>query len=134
MSQQLNPYITFPGNCTEAMQFYADALGGTLTVTSFREFGMEMDGVMHASLDTDTGFHIFACDDMPGMSAPYTPGNNIQISLSGDESEPLRAAWAALTEGADVTMPLEPAPWGDDYGQFIDKFGITWHMSIAPAG
>lgn len=29
MSQQLNPYITFDGNCAEAMDFYAAALGGT---------------------------------------------------------------------------------------------------------
>ena len=27
MAQQLNPYITFEGNCAEAMAFYAQALG-----------------------------------------------------------------------------------------------------------
>ncbi|MFT3875970.1 MAG: VOC family protein [Propioniciclava sp.] len=133
MSQILNPYLTFPGTCADAMRFYADALGGTLTLTTFRESGMDMDGVMHASVDTESGFHLFASDDMPGMGPEYVHGNNIQISLSGDEPEPLRAIWAALGEGGQTVVPLEVAPWGDEYGQLIDRFGIAWHLNITPA-
>lgn len=132
MSQQLNPYLTFKGDCAEAMAFYADALGGTLTLTTFRESGMDADGVMHASVDTDAGFHLFASDDMPGMGPVYVHGNDIQISIAGDEPDVLRGYWAGLTDGGQVTVPLAPAPWGDEYGQFIDRFGITWHMNITP--
>ncbi len=40
MSMQLIPYLTFPGNAEEAMRFYADVLGGEVSITTFKEFGM----------------------------------------------------------------------------------------------
>jgi PhnB protein len=131
MAQQLNPYITFDGTCSEAMDFYAAALGGTVQKMSFRDTGYDVDGIMHANLETPTGFHIFASDTAPGMGMNFTPGNNLQISLSGDDAEALRGYWAALGEGGQVMMPLERQMWGDDYGMLVDKFGILWHVNIA---
>ncbi len=46
MSLQLNPYITFPGTCSEAMECYASVLGGSPQVMTFRDAGMAVDGVM----------------------------------------------------------------------------------------
>lgn len=130
MSQQLNPYLTFEGNCAEAMDFYASVLGGTPTVNTFRESGMEADGVMHAALETPSGFHLFASDTMEGMG-PVQHGNNVQISLSGDDAEALRSYWEGLSQGGQVLVPLERQMWGDDYGLVIDRFGIQWHVNIA---
>ena len=67
MAQQLNPYLTFAGNAAEAMAFYAAALGGTVRVMTFRDSGMDLDGVMHAALETPQGFHLYARDIAPGM-------------------------------------------------------------------
>ncbi len=130
MAQQLNPYITFDGNCAEAMDFYAAALGGTVEAMTFRQSGMDVDGIMHAALVTPAGFHIFASDTMSGMM-PFQPGNTMQVSLSGDEADALRGYWDALAEGGQVMMPLERQMWGDDYGMLVDKFGILWHVNIA---
>lgn len=130
MAQQLNPYITFEGNCAEAMDFYASALGGTLSVMSFRDSGMDVDGVMHAALETPAGFHLFASDTVEGMGE-LQKGNNVQVSLSGDDADALRGYWDALSAGGQVIMPLERQMWGDDYGQLVDRFGIHWHVNIA---
>ena len=134
MAQQLNPYITFNGNCAEAMDFYASVLGGTPDVSTFREFGMEADGVMHASLDTPAGFHLFASDFVEGMGEPLQQGNNLQVSISGDDSDALRGYWEGLSDGSQVLMPLERQPWGDDYGLLVDRFGVQWHVNIAGDG
>ena len=54
---QLNPYLNFPGNTREAMEFYQKVLGGKLDVQTFGEApGMEVppgyeDKVIHAMLD-----------------------------------------------------------------------------------
>ncbi|MBK7722604.1 MAG: VOC family protein [Austwickia sp.] len=133
MAQQLNPYITFDGNCAEAMAFYAAVLGGTVQTMTFRDAGMDEDGVMHAALATPTGFHLYASDTAGEMSAPYTVGNNVQVSLSGDEAEALRGYWEALSDGADIIMPMERQMWGDEYGLLSDRFGILWHVNIAGA-
>ena len=28
-------------------------------------------------------------------------------------------------------MPLEPQVWGDVFGMFADKYGVTWMVNIA---
>jgi PhnB protein len=132
MTSRLNPYITFAGNAREAMEFYRSALGGELATSTFAEFGNagpDGDKIMHANLETPDGFTLMASDTPPGMDAPA--GNNIAISLSGDESDKLRGYWERLTEGAQVTMPLERQVWGDEFGQLTDKFGIQWMVNIA---
>ena len=133
MAQQLNPYLTFDGTCAEAMAFYADALGGTTSVMTFRDSGMDADGIMHAALETPAGFHLFASDAVEGMGEPFHPGNNVQVSLSGDDEEALDGYWNALAEGAQILVPLERQMWGDTYGLLVDRFGIQWHVNIGDA-
>ena len=132
MAMRLNPYLSFPGNAREAMEFYADVLGGNLTINTFGEYGMEgpgADGVMHAMFETDAGFALMASDLPPG-SDEYQPGTNIAISLSGDDEAALRGYWDRLSEGAEITMPLEKQVWGDTFGMCVDRFGTNWMVNI----
>ncbi|MFV0428229.1 MAG: VOC family protein [Arachnia sp.] len=133
MAVQLNPYLTFEGSCAAAIDFYAQALGGVPAVSTFREFGLDTDGVMHAALDTPDGFHIFASDMVEGMGPKLIPGNDMQMSISGDDDAKLRGFWDALSDGGEIVMPLERQPWGADYGLFVDRFGVSWHVNITPA-
>jgi PhnB protein len=135
MTSRLNPYITFSGNAREAMEFYQSALGGELAMNTFGEFGNtgpDEDKIMHANLETPDGFTLMASDTPPGMEES-TDTSNIAVSLSGDDTEKLRGYWNQLSEGAKVTMPLERQVWGDEFGQFTDKFGIQWMVNIAGA-
>ena len=132
MTSRLNPYITFAGNARQAMEFYQSALGGELAMNTFAEFGNDgpdRDKIMHANLETPDGFTLMASDTPPGMEE--ASGNNIAVSLSGDDNDKLRGYWDQLTEGAKVTMPLERQVWGDEFGQFTDRFGIQWMVNIA---
>ena len=109
MTSRLNPYISFPGSARDAMEFYHGVFGGDLTVSTFGEFGTEdaglADKVMHAMLLTDNGLTLMASDLAPGME--YTPGNNITVSLSGDDGDELRGYWQKLSTDGEITMPLE---------------------------
>jgi len=134
MQTKLNPYISFKDNAREAMEFYKAAFGGNLTLSTFKEGGMppnpnEEDKIMHAMLETDNGITFMGADTPDSMG--YVPGANISMSLSGDNEDELRGYWDKLTEGGMVTQPLEKAPWGDTFGMFNDKFGISWMMNIA---
>lgn len=59
-------------------------------------------------------------------------GGTVCISGEG-EADRLRAYWNALKEGAQVTVPLERQPWGDEFGQLVDRFGVTWMVDIGDA-
>ena len=132
MTSRLNPYISFSDNARQAMEFYQSVFGGDLRVNTFGEFGSDdagiADQVMHAMLETPSGYTIMASDTPPNMTV--TPGDNITISLSGDDRDLLRGYWKKLTRTGEVTMPLEKQMWGDEFGQCRDKFGIAWMVNI----
>jgi PhnB protein len=133
MASRLNPYISFDGTAREAMEFYKDVFGGELTISTFGEFGQAdtpiADKIMHAQLETKSGYTLMASDTPPGMD--FTPGGNITISLSGEDEDDLRGYWEKLSDGGTVTMPLEKQMWGDIFGQCVDRFGIAWMVNIA---
>ena len=35
-----------------------------------------------------------------------------------------------LSDGGDVTMPMQKQAWGDEFGMVTDKFGIPWLVNI----
>ena len=132
MATRLNPYISFKDNARDVMEFYKSIFGGTLTTSTFGEFGeqdpAQANKVMHSQLETDSGYTLMAADTPPGQE--YNPGTNISVSLSGDDGDELRGYWEQLSDGGTVAVPLEKQMWGDEFGMCIDRFGITWLVNI----
>jgi PhnB protein len=132
MASRLNPYISFENTARQAMEFYRDVFGGNLTMNTFGEFGQadspDADKIMHSQLETDNGFTLMASDTPAGMQR--NSGDNITISLSGDDTDALRGYWEKLSGGGTVTMPLEKQMWGDEFGMCTDKFGVPWMVNI----
>ena len=102
MPSRLNPYISFGGNAREAMEFYKDVFGGELSINTFADFGQAdtpfADKIMHGQLETSSGFTLMAADTPPGME--YNPGDNVAVSLSGDDEDELRGYWDKLSRAA----------------------------------
>lgn len=134
MTTRLNPYLSFRDSARDAMNFYQSVFGGELTVSTFAEMQAsedtaEQDKVMHAQLMTEDGLVLMASDTPNGME--LNPGNNISVSLSGEDDAELHGYWDKLTDGGTVTMPLERAPWGDSFGMCLDRYAVMWMVNIA---
>jgi PhnB protein len=132
VASRLNPYISFPGNAREAMEFYERVFGGTLTLSTFGEFAPDApnpDQIMHGNLETDRGLTLMGADYPPGVEPD--PGNNMAVSLSGDDADELRGYWGKLSDAGTVTIPLEKQMWGDEFGMCTDQFGISWMVNIS---
>ncbi|MCB2376404.1 VOC family protein [Hymenobacter sp. BT635] len=126
---QLSPYLTFNGNCREAMTFYHQCLGGELQVQTFAETPAAghvtpdaQHGVMHACLSSES-LVLFGSD--AGMQQ-VTPGNSVALALNFSSPEGIAAAFASLGQGGSVTMPLEDTFWGATFGMLTDRFGTNW--------
>ena len=134
MQTKLNPYVSFKSNTREAIQFYQSVFGGKLTMSTFKEFQASQDPsednlIMHAELETENGMTLMASDTPARME--YRPGNNISLSLSGDNEAELTAYFQKLSAGGMITMPLTKAMWGDMFGMCTDKFGVGWLVNIS---
>ena len=136
MGSRLNPYLSFREEARSAMELYESVFGGEVTRSTFGEMNMsedpaEADKIMHSQLVTPGGMVLMAADTPNSME--HTPGNAYSVSLSGENDAELRGYWQRLSDGGTVTVPLEPAPWGDSFGMCVDKFGVSWMVNIAGA-
>lgn len=139
MSLRLNPYLTFTGDTRAALSFYHETLGGELTISTFADFQApvpeeEADKVMHGQLSAPNGLVILASDGGVMDRVPRQLGNpQVEVAILGnaetDEKE-ARGWFEGLSQGGEVTMPLDKAPWGDVFGSFTDKFGIRWMINL----
>jgi PhnB protein len=133
VSSRLNPYIGFDDKARQALEFYKDVFGGTLTLSTFGEFGSpesaDADKIMHGQLETEAGYTLMAADTPSGMERNV--GDNITVSLSGDDADELRSYFSKLSESGTVTVPLEKQMWGDEFGMCLDRFGIPWMVNIS---
>ena len=129
--KSLNPYLTFNGDCAEAMNYYKNILGGELRIQRFGDVPDQStvetaDLIMHSELIVDN-IHIMASDTMPGQKVDF--GNNITLNISlTDEAEQTRI-YEALVAGGRVTMPLQNTFWGARFGMLVDKFGNSWMLN-----
>jgi PhnB protein len=132
MTSRLNPYISFDGDARQAMEFYEQVFGGTLHMNTFGEYGMadspDADKIMHAMLETSSGFTLMGADTPSGMQ--FEAGKRISVSLSGDDGDELRGYWEKLSSNGTVAMPLEKQMWGDEFGMCTDSFGVDWLVNI----
>lgn len=129
---QINPYLSFNGNCEEVLAFYQNVFNGEVTALNRYE-GAPMpvpdhykNKVLHASLEFE-GNTLMMCDAMPGSET--RAGNNFSISLSMNEVMTMNKIFDHLSTEGTITMPLQDTFWGARFGMIRDKFGINWMVN-----
>ncbi|MCD7971852.1 MAG: VOC family protein [Candidatus Azobacteroides sp.] len=135
---KLEPYVRYNGNCMEAFGFYKSVLGGEFVYVMRHKDNPEKDHplakedeekILHIALPVGDTVVLMGADTTSDM--PANVGNNITLSLSIQEEEEVKRIFNGLSEGGNVTMPLQKTFWADLYGEFTDKFGINWLVSRA---
>ena len=126
----LTPYLLFEGKCHEAMEFYKTCFDGELTVLKVKDSPakdrmpeIQQDKVLNARL-TKGNLEISASDWLRADRTPIR-GNMVCLYLRGGTSPELSALFEKLSEGAQVTDPLEQQFHGY-YGALNDKFSVRW--------
>jgi PhnB protein len=134
MMTLLNPYLTFNGNCREAMTFYKECLGGELILQTIGEspMGEQMppnmkDAILHSSL-TKGELILMATDCVPDNG--LIKGNSVSLCLNFDSEEEIRTCYEKLSAGGRATNPLEQTFWGAIFGGLTDKFGNHWLLNF----
>ena len=134
----VNPYLTFNGNCEEAFNFYKSVFGGEFPfIGRFKDMPagdfqvQESDGekIMHVSLPIGQGTVLMGSDTSESCGQPTTIGNNFSISINTESEAEATELFNGLSEGGQVTMPLDKVFWGAYFGMLTDRFGINWMVN-----
>ncbi len=124
----INTYLTFDGNCREAMTFYAKCLGGELQIMTFADMPGNppselKDKVMHAKVGSGTNIVMASDND---VQTKLQPGNNFSICINCESLEEIDRVYAALSEKGTQISPLQDTFWRARFGILKDQFGIQW--------
>jgi len=131
---KFEPYLTFGGNCEEAMNYYKDILNGEFVVlmrysdtqsptSGDTEIGNK---IMHVTLKFSDC--ILKASDR--MDMIVKKGNAYHLSVSIDDEEKAYTIFKNLANDGRVEMPFDAVFWGGKFGSLVDKFGIQWMISF----
>lgn len=134
---QLNAYLSFDGQCAEAMKFYSDVLGGKLdAMISYSEMPSEQPcppshagRIMHAYL-SHPDFALMAGDTPPGVA--YEGMKGVMMTLTYESVADARRVFESLADGGTVTMPLGETFWTETFGMVTDRYGTGWGVNGGP--
>ncbi len=135
---QLNPYLTFNGQCEAAFKFYERCLGGKITAmiphagTPAEQHvpPERLNKIMHARLTVNDQV-------LMGSDAPpdrYQQPKGISVSLQIKDPNDADRTFKALSENGTVQMPIQETFWALRFGMFVDQFGIPWMINCEKAG
>ena len=135
---QINPYLTFNGNCKEAFEFYAQVLGGKINAM-LPHAGTPAEGsvpaewgekIMHAHMSI--GSTVLMASDAPPQHYPGAP-RGFSINIAVEKVEDAERMFQQLSEGGKVHMPLAKTFWAERFGMLVDKFDIPWMINCEGA-
>lgn len=133
----INSYLTFNGNCREAMTFYKKCLGGKLTLQTVGESPLAgkmppqmKESILHATLTRD-GL-VLTGSDMVSEKG-LIKGNAVSLLLNCSSEEEIRTSYSNLSAGGQATHPLEDTFWGTLFGDLTDKYGNHWLLHFDKA-
>lgn len=133
MPRGLQVHLNFPGNCREAMTFYAEVTGGHLEAAlTYGETPMAAevpaewhDRIAHASLNI-RGHRLMGAD-MQGDC--YQVPQGTQLFLDYEDVERAAEVFRRLSEGGRVMMPFEATFWAKGFGMATDRFDVPWMVA-----
>ena len=137
----INPYLTFPGNCEEAFNFYKSVFGGEFTkIVRFKDLSSaefpvpenEANKIMTIALPIGKNNVLLANDVPEFMGRVNESENRSKIVVSAESKEEADKIFNGLSAGGDVEGPIGEGPWGTYAGMFRDKYGIEWIIEFDP--
>ena len=132
--EPITPYLNFNGNAAEALAFYSKVFNGEVVFQqTYGDSPMEgskewKNKIMHATFQA--GSLTFMVSDIMDPEHKVTSGTNTQLSLNFKHEEDIDRVFAAMSEGARITMPLQDTFWGAKFGMLVDKFDINWMFNF----
>lgn len=133
----VQPYLFFGGRCEEALEFYRTAVGAQVDMLMrFKESpaptaagtlppGFE-NKVMHATFRI--GDSTLGASDGDEEGAKF---KGFSLSITFPTETETERAFAALSAGGKVGMPLSKTFWSPKFGMLTDRFGIGWMVGVA---
>ena len=129
----ITPYITFNGQCMEAIAFYRSIFtcedpkilpyGDYMPEGSKTPPELLREWVMHGEMVIN-GTNVWFADE----ALPVTTGDSIKLSATVKTGKEANEIFDALSVDGNITLPPTETFYSVFHGAVIDKFGVSWNV------
>ncbi|MDQ6827887.1 MAG: VOC family protein [Gemmatimonadota bacterium] len=129
---KLYTYLNYGGNCRQAFEFYAEHLGGKITMLTTHGEQPDAskvppnwkDAVLHARIELGETTVLGA--DIPPER--FQPMRSAYLTLMVDSVAEGERIYAMLREGGEIFMPMEETFFAIRFAMLRDRFGTSWML------
>ncbi|CAH8283060.1 PhnB protein [Mariniflexile fucanivorans] len=128
---KIQAYLSFRGNCQEALSFYADLFNADIiNRQTYEDKKIDIpssyrDKLQHAELK-GKNVHFMAYDVSP--DTPLNNGNQIQMSIEASSVAEGKEIFEKLSSKGQIHHNYREREWGY-FGRCTDKYGIDWMVN-----
>jgi PhnB protein len=129
---KLYTYLNYGGNCRQAFEFYAEHLGGKITMITTHGEQPDTsrtppewnDKVLHARIEL--GDAVVMGADIPNDR--FQPMRSAYLTLMLDSPEEAERVYALLSDGGEIFMKMEETFFAKRFAMLRDRFGTSWML------
>ncbi len=135
----INPYLYFNGNCEKAFTFYESVFLKKIShISKFKDvpkpardmFQEPDEKIMHVTLPLSKETMLNGSDNSLAYQE-MVKYKTFTLIIHADTKEEVDRLFGMLSQNGQIIVPVDLTFWGAYYGQCIDKFGISWKITLA---
>jgi predicted 3-demethylubiquinone-9 3-methyltransferase (glyoxalase superfamily) len=130
MVKSVATHLMFTGDATDALALYREVFPA-FRVDQVERYGDEGPGAAGTVRRADVAFgeHRLVVIDSPVKHAfTFTPSMSLFVDF--ESAEPLDDAFAKLSVGGQVYMPIADYGFSRRFGWCSDRFGVSWQLNL----
>ena len=130
----VTPYITFAGNCSEALEFYQTAFNTKVQMKlPYGDYVPEgvttpptnlKDWILHAEMTICDTVFWFADE----AAEPISKGNIIRLTTKVPSAKEAQRIFDVLSIDAHITLPPTETFYSSFHAGLTDRYGISWNI------
>jgi PhnB protein len=129
---KIQSYLSFSGDCQQALNFYKGVFGGEINnVQTYEDQKIDIpqnyrQKWQHAELK-GKGFEFMAYDVSP--DTPLNEGNKICMSIDCHNEQEGHDIFEKLAAQGKTHTNWQEMSWGAKYGRCTDQYGVQWMVN-----
>jgi PhnB protein len=130
------PFLSFNGNCQDAMRFYQACFGGRLRLQFLADapdrgaIPRELANLIVSATLESEHIRLFATDLMEEEG--IFNGNRVSLLFSSFQVDYLQSSFTRLAENGTISGPFTNNIMAGEWSSLTDQYGVQWIFCCQP--